>query len=598
MAHSIGKTIAELRKAKGLTQVELAEKLGVSDKAVSKWESEGGFPEITQFPVLASIFDVSIDYLFTGKERNSIVLMSTMEHCAKSDAPSFLDKFRFDAVDEHGHDVIHYVKKYQSLKVMAEIIRRRGFAPLVDYRWKDRYYFDSFVINEKTFKDCLYYAVLTNTVDCLMNAYKAEADFYKALASIEYTELETAEYSKIFQLLLDCSIASDETRDLLLSFDKDSIWKKGILEFFHTAVVNKNWKAVDKYFSMIEEYNLPKIKKLSELNEKYTDKTEVYDVYRLTEYGKEKRAIEPRLPVLKKTILALIDMSDLKRAEKYYNFNCKLEIIHFDFAYNDWTVNHVVELGDILRVAKEKASGESDREIRIQSAIHAGILIVDELFETGDYQAIEEAIKKYPIHEIEKTRDLSSLWTVIHHPDYPNDLYGSKKTVIGANAKYIQQFLESTINKNITPREEIKYPQTKEEAEQIIAKTKEMILEHAKLKYDKEDILKELNREYFLNQLEVGNEEMVIIKLCKRLESILKGTYLYKGDFLSMLNRYIYEHEQCWDNLREEYFDAEICSYLHKLRITRNNMVHAETATEPMTKEDILRCIDYICEMK
>ena len=63
MAHSIGKTIAELRKAKGLTQVELAKKLGVSDKAVSKWESDGGFPEITQFPVIASIFDVSIDYL-------------------------------------------------------------------------------------------------------------------------------------------------------------------------------------------------------------------------------------------------------------------------------------------------------------------------------------------------------------------------------------------------------------------------------------------------------------------------------------------------------------------------------------------------------
>ena len=48
MAHSIGKTIAELRKTKGWPQIELAEKLNVSDKAVSKWESEGGFPEITQ----------------------------------------------------------------------------------------------------------------------------------------------------------------------------------------------------------------------------------------------------------------------------------------------------------------------------------------------------------------------------------------------------------------------------------------------------------------------------------------------------------------------------------------------------------------------
>ncbi len=48
--HSIGKTIAELRKIKGWTQAELAEKLNVSDKAVSKWESESGLPEILQLP--------------------------------------------------------------------------------------------------------------------------------------------------------------------------------------------------------------------------------------------------------------------------------------------------------------------------------------------------------------------------------------------------------------------------------------------------------------------------------------------------------------------------------------------------------------------
>lgn len=73
-AHSIGKTIASLRKAKGWTQVELAEKLNVSDKTVSKWESEGGLPEITQFPALAKLFDVSIDYLMTGKVEEQISL--------------------------------------------------------------------------------------------------------------------------------------------------------------------------------------------------------------------------------------------------------------------------------------------------------------------------------------------------------------------------------------------------------------------------------------------------------------------------------------------------------------------------------------------
>lgn len=72
--HSIGKTIASLRKSKGWTQAELAEKLNVSDKAVSKWESENGLPEISQLPALASLFDVSIDYLMTGEIKDTISL--------------------------------------------------------------------------------------------------------------------------------------------------------------------------------------------------------------------------------------------------------------------------------------------------------------------------------------------------------------------------------------------------------------------------------------------------------------------------------------------------------------------------------------------
>ena len=74
MAHSIGKTIAELRKEKGWTQIELAEKLQVSDKAISKWEQEGGIPSVEFFPVLAEIFGVSIDYLMTGKKVDNVNL--------------------------------------------------------------------------------------------------------------------------------------------------------------------------------------------------------------------------------------------------------------------------------------------------------------------------------------------------------------------------------------------------------------------------------------------------------------------------------------------------------------------------------------------
>lgn len=72
-AKSLGETIADLRKKRNLTQSALSKKLNVSDKTVSKWESGQGFPEITQIPVLASLFQVSIDYLMTGK-RKGIVL--------------------------------------------------------------------------------------------------------------------------------------------------------------------------------------------------------------------------------------------------------------------------------------------------------------------------------------------------------------------------------------------------------------------------------------------------------------------------------------------------------------------------------------------
>lgn len=73
----IGTIIAQNRKKLGLTQAELASKLSVSDKTVSKWESGRGYPEITQLPAIAALFGISIDYLMTG-ERNGIAVAGNM----------------------------------------------------------------------------------------------------------------------------------------------------------------------------------------------------------------------------------------------------------------------------------------------------------------------------------------------------------------------------------------------------------------------------------------------------------------------------------------------------------------------------------------
>ena len=67
---TIGGFIAALRKANGMTQKDLAEKLNVSDKTVSRWERDDGAPDLAVIPVIAEIFDVTCDELLRGKRKS------------------------------------------------------------------------------------------------------------------------------------------------------------------------------------------------------------------------------------------------------------------------------------------------------------------------------------------------------------------------------------------------------------------------------------------------------------------------------------------------------------------------------------------------
>ena len=72
---TLGQKIAELRKAKNMTQLELANRLNITDKAVSKWERDISCPDINTFPKLAEILGVSVDELLqastSSKEENN-----------------------------------------------------------------------------------------------------------------------------------------------------------------------------------------------------------------------------------------------------------------------------------------------------------------------------------------------------------------------------------------------------------------------------------------------------------------------------------------------------------------------------------------------
>ncbi len=82
---TIGAFLAALRKANGMTQADLAEKLNVSDKTISRWERDDSAPDLSVLPVLAEIFGVTCDELLRGQRRPEELRSEPAEPSGKSE---------------------------------------------------------------------------------------------------------------------------------------------------------------------------------------------------------------------------------------------------------------------------------------------------------------------------------------------------------------------------------------------------------------------------------------------------------------------------------------------------------------------------------
>ncbi|WP_299045855.1 helix-turn-helix domain-containing protein [uncultured Actinomyces sp.] len=65
MKHSVGRNIARLRLSQGMTQERLAQRMGVTPQAVSKWENDLNYPDVAALPALAALLGTSVDSLLT-----------------------------------------------------------------------------------------------------------------------------------------------------------------------------------------------------------------------------------------------------------------------------------------------------------------------------------------------------------------------------------------------------------------------------------------------------------------------------------------------------------------------------------------------------
>lgn len=103
MENTIGKRIAMHRKRLGLTQEQLAEKLGITAQAVSKWENDQSCPDISALPLLADIFGVSTDTLL-GRVQIPTVIHAESSSFNKAD----------DVQDDDGFDDVTMDNDYVS----------------------------------------------------------------------------------------------------------------------------------------------------------------------------------------------------------------------------------------------------------------------------------------------------------------------------------------------------------------------------------------------------------------------------------------------------------------------------------------------------
>ena len=75
MNETLGQRFARLRKEKGLTQDDIAQKVNISAQAVSKWENDISMPDISVLPLLSDILDITLDELLGKAKKQDVKLV-------------------------------------------------------------------------------------------------------------------------------------------------------------------------------------------------------------------------------------------------------------------------------------------------------------------------------------------------------------------------------------------------------------------------------------------------------------------------------------------------------------------------------------------
>ncbi len=600
--HSIGKTIAKLRSEKSWTQVELAEKLNVSDKAVSKWEKDGSAPSIDLFPMLAELFGVSIDYLMTGKEiEEKIVTMSRAELCAKKDDISMVKEIDAGHKDENGKTFIDHIVQYNSENVFVAFCELNKHYPN---------------ISKFDIADAIKFCIVLNRLDLLTNTHfilgrSHRVEFRDALVILDSLAKEEAKFKNDSKSRMSCIITDDilkaivcdtrineSTLSVLLGNQKgrQCVWYPVFPFLIHKAYINGKKEMLDRLLTLAIESN----------ERGFCQQGNPYAVNRYF----DDKIDHGFVCILDETIITAIEKCDFENVERFNQINKDIKE-----RYNRFTPYIVSDYE--MKMAKLRADKSVSREKLLEeSVIHDGIVNLDELLKVGDIKIAKKVLKEYPIHFLEKPislfmeKDYKSLFKWAIDNDEHDvarvcaDRYNHETNRNIAFSSFIRKYADKTSINDAALRETLRiYPEligsqqyrmnfgnvgSIEKMFDLFCKCKQFVLKKIEDVKRELQIIDELSSKYFEKQLANDNIEMVVIKLCVRLEAVLKLVCHYEGTFEEMLTRY------CNDGKCDE----NMATLLNKLRKQRNNYVHAEKSYDDLTKTELQLCIDYICNIK
>ena len=193
----LGKKIRQLRFKAGLTQEQLADKLGIGAQSVSKWENDVAMPDITTLPLIAEIFGVTIDDLFdlTAEQR-----LNRIEN-------------RLDAEDDLPQDVFREYEDFLKTQLPDEQHKERATSLIAYLYWhrsemygkKAARYAEESIRQKPGEKDCQWILIKTKghvSWDWNMHNHNKAVEFYRELVE-EHPDLRSPYLYLIDNLLAD-----------------------------------------------------------------------------------------------------------------------------------------------------------------------------------------------------------------------------------------------------------------------------------------------------------------------------------------------------------------------------------------------------------